>query len=250
MSSDLDLHSVLDRIVVSACRMTGARYGALGVLGSSGGDLVDFVTSGFTPEQHAAIGDLPRGKGILGLLIKEPRPLRLRPLQAHPASYGFPPGHPPMETFLGVPVRIRGTVFGNLYLTEKAGGAAFTEQDEQLVDALARAAGYVIDNARSFARSERRRQWLEASAEIVEALQPPVQLDAALGRIVQGALRVSGGLAVAVVRRREERYVVEAADGSAADVLARSWRSSRTTSSAPRPRPILSSYDEGTRAPS
>ena len=135
ISSDLDLHSVLDRIVVSACRMTGARYGALGVLGNSG-DLVDFVTSGFTAEQHAAIGDLPRGKGILGLLIQEPRPLRLRTLQAHPASYGFPPGHPPMETFLGVPVRIRGTVFGNLYLTEKAGGAAFTEEDEQLVDAL------------------------------------------------------------------------------------------------------------------
>jgi signal transduction histidine kinase len=219
MSSDLDLHSVLDRIVVSACRMTGARYGALGVLGSSGGDLVDFVTSGFTAEQHAAIGDLPRGKGILGLLIKEPRPLRLRPLQAHPASYGFPPGHPPMETFLGVPVRIRGTVFGNLYLTEKAGGAEFTEQDEQLVDALARAAGYVIDNARSFARSERRRQWLEASAEIVESLQPPVQLDAALDRIVQGALRVSAAMAVAVVRGRDGTYVVDAADGSAVNVL-------------------------------
>src|SRR6478735_6088846 len=131
ISSDLDLHSVLDRIVVSACQMTGARYGALGVLGNSG-DLVDFVTSGLTAEQHAAIGDLPRGKGILGLLIEEPRPLRLRSLHAHPASYGFPPGHPPMESFLGVPVRIRGTVFGNLYLTEKSGGGAFSEQDEQL----------------------------------------------------------------------------------------------------------------------
>jgi GAF domain-containing protein len=186
ISSDLDLHSVLDRIVVSACRMTGAQYGALRVLGTSG-RLADFVTSGLTDEQHAAIGNLPRGKGILGLLVEEPRPLRLQPLQSHPASYGFPPGHPPMETFLGVPVRIRGTVFGNLYLTEKAGGVPFTDQDEQLVDALARAAGFVIDNARSFARSERRRQWLEASAAIVESLQPPVQLDAALSRIVQGA---------------------------------------------------------------
>jgi GAF domain-containing protein len=145
-SSDLDLHSVLDRIVVSACRMTGAQYGALGVLGTSGG-LGDFVTSGLTDEQHAAIGNLPRGKGILGLLVEEPRPLRLQPLQSHPASYGFPPGHPPMETFLGVPVRIRGTVFGNLYLTEKAGDVPFTDQDEHLVDALARAAGFVIDNA-------------------------------------------------------------------------------------------------------
>lgn len=218
ISSDLDLHSVLDRIVVSACRMTGARYGALGVLGHSGG-LVDFVTSGLTDEQHAAIGELPRGKGILGLLIEEPHPLRLRLLQAHPASYGFPPGHPPMETFLGVPVRIRGTVFGNLYLTEKAGGTTFTEQDEQLLDALARAAGFVIDNARSFARSERRRQWLEASAAIVESLQPPVQLDAALGRIVLGALGVSGALAVAVVQRSEDGYAVEAADGSEAGIL-------------------------------
>ncbi|MEO5709754.1 MAG: GAF domain-containing protein [Nocardioidaceae bacterium] len=218
ISSDLDLHSVLERIVVSACKMTGARYGALGVLGNSG-DLVDFVTSGFTPEQHAAIGDLPRGKGILGLLIQEPRPLRLRTLQAHPASYGFPPGHPPMETFLGVPVRIRGTVFGNLYLTEKAGRAVFTEEDEQLVDALARAAGFVIDNARSFALSERRRQWLEASADIVESLQPPVELDAALGRIVHGALRISGGLAVAVVRHGDDGYGVQAADGPETNLL-------------------------------
>ncbi len=212
ISSDLDLHSVLERIVVSACRMTGARYGALGVLGDSGG-LVDFITHGLTAEQRATIGDLPRGHGILGLLIQEPRPLRLRPLQAHPASYGFPSGHPPMETFLGVPVRIRGTVFGNLYLTEKRDGGDFTEQDEQLVDALAKAAGFVIDNARSFARSERRRQWLEASAEIVESLQPPVQLDAALGRIVQGAQRVSGAVAVAVLQDREGRYLVEAAEG-------------------------------------
>jgi signal transduction histidine kinase len=208
MSSDLDLHSVLHRIVVSACRMTGAQYGALGVLEDRG--LVDFVTSGLTEEQHAAIGDLPRGKGILGLLIEEPRPLRLGTLQAHPASHGFPPCHPPMETFLGVPVRIRGTVFGNLYLTEKSGGTPFTEQDENLVDALARAAGFVIDNARSFARSERRRQWLEASAAIVESLQPPVQLDAALDRIVSGALQVSEAVAVAVVQRREDGYSVAA----------------------------------------
>jgi signal transduction histidine kinase len=212
ISSDLDLHSVLERIVVSACRMTGARYGALGVLGNSG-DLVDFVTCGFTPEQHAAIGELPRGKGILGLLIQEPRPLRLRTLQDHPASHGFPPGHPSMETFLGVPVRIRGTVFGNLYLTEKAGDAAFTEEDEQLVDALAKAAGVVVDNAQSFARSERRRQWLEASAEIVESLQPPVELGAALGRIVLGALQVSGSRAAAVVRRGDDGYAVVAAAG-------------------------------------
>jgi transcriptional regulator with GAF, ATPase, and Fis domain len=153
ISSDLDLHSVLDRIVVSACRMTGAQYGALRVLGTSG-RLADFVTSGLTDEQHAAIGNLPRGKGILGLLVEEPRPLRLQPLQSHPASYGFPPGHPPMETFLGVPVRIRGTVFGNLYLTEKAGGVPFTDQDEQLA-ARARAGGRLRDRQRPLLRPER-----------------------------------------------------------------------------------------------
>ena len=219
ISSDLDLHSVLDRIVVSACRMTGARYGALGVLGNSGDDLVEFVTSGLTPQERAAIGDLPRGKGILGLLIQEPHPLRLPDPAGPPRVVRLPGHHPPMETFLGVPVRVRGTVFGNLYLTEKAGGATFTKQDEQLVDALARAAGFVIDNARSFARSERRRQWLEASAEVVESLQPPVQLDAALGPDRAGALRVSGALAVAVVRRREGGYAVEAAEGAETGIL-------------------------------
>jgi signal transduction histidine kinase len=213
ISSDLDLHSVLDRIVVSACRITGARYGALGVLGNQG-ELVDFVTSGLSPEEQAAIGELPRGHGILGLLIEQPQPVRLRTLSAHPASYGFPAHHPPMDTFLGLPVRIRGTVFGNLYLTEKHGGEAFTEQDEQAVGALASAAGYVIDNARSFAQSERRRQWLEASAQIVEALQPPVPLEVALQRIVASTRRVLGAAAVAVVRRDDRGYVVAAVDGS------------------------------------
>jgi signal transduction histidine kinase len=123
-----------------------------------------------------------------------------------------------METFLGVPVRVRGTVFGNLYLTEKAGGM-FTEQDEQLVDSLAKAAGFVIDNARSFASSERRRQWLEASAAVVEALQPPVDLDDALRAIVQGARRVSGAIAVAVVHQEDDRYAVAASDGPETGML-------------------------------
>ncbi|MEP7089402.1 MAG: GAF domain-containing protein [Nocardioidaceae bacterium] len=212
ISADLDLHTMLDRIVVSACRITGARYGALGVLGNNR-ELVDFVTSGLTAAEHAAIGELPRGHGILGLLIEEPHALRLRTLAAHPASYGFPPNHPPMDSFLGVPVRIRGTVFGNLYLTEKQGGGDFTDQDELLVDSLARAAGFVIDNARSFGQSERRRQWLEASAQVVEALQPPVQLSDALRRIVVTARRVTGAVAVAVVHARGGGYDVVSAEG-------------------------------------
>ena len=212
ISSDLDMHTVLDRIVVAACRITGARYGALGVIGNDR-TLVDFVTHGLTPEEHAAIGELPRGHGILGLLIEHPVPLRLEHLKEHPQSYGFPANHPPMESFLGVPVRIRGTVFGNLYLTEKADGEEFSETDEMLVDALATAAGFVIDNARAYARSERRRQYLEASAGITEALQPPVRVAEALRQIASGTARVADARAVAVVQSRDDQHVVAAADG-------------------------------------
>jgi len=175
ISSDLDLRSVLTRLVEAASRLTNARYAALGVIGADG-SLVEFVTTGMSEEQHRLIGHLPRGRGILGLLIREPQGIRMAELAAHPASVGFPANHPPMDTFLGVPVRIRGTVFGNLYLTEKGGGAQFTEQDEQLVEALARAAGFVIENARAYGLSERRRQWLEAWAELTETLQPPIEL--------------------------------------------------------------------------
>jgi signal transduction histidine kinase len=219
ISTDLDLHSVLNRIVVSACAITGARYGALGVIGHGGG-LVDFVTHGISEEQHSAIGELPRGHGILGLLIDHPEPIRLSNIQDHPQSYGFPPNHPPMERFLGVPVRIRGTVFGNLYLTEKEGGGDFTSQDEQLVEALASAAGFVIENARDYAQSERRRQWLEATAQINETLQPPVRLEAALRQIAIGARRVAGAVAVAVLRRGADGgHELVALDGRRTDEL-------------------------------
>src|SRR5512144_631642 len=134
ISSDLDMHSVLTRIVVSACQLTDAKYGALGVIGHGGG-LVDFVTHGIDEKLHAAIGNLPRGHGLLGVLIEKPEPIRLPHIGEHPRFHGFPPHHPPMDTFLGVPVRIRGRVFGNLYLTEKQGGGEFTEQDEKLLQA-------------------------------------------------------------------------------------------------------------------
>lgn len=197
ISSDLDLASVLTRIVEAATALTGARYGALGVLGNDG-ELVEFVTTGIDERTRALIGDLPRGRGILGVIIEDPSGLRLTDLSAHPSSVGFPPNHPPMTSFLGMPVRIRGTVFGNLYLTEKADGGPFTDADEQLVEELARAAGYVISNARSFALSERRRQWLEASAELAELLQPPVDLDVVLPQIVSSARQVSRAQAVAL----------------------------------------------------
>jgi GAF domain-containing protein len=142
---------VLTRIVVSATELTGARFGALGVIGGDG-ELSDFITTGIDRHTRELIGELPRGRGILRLLIDEPEAIRLDDLGAHPRSRSaFPPNHPTMVTFLGLPVRIRGTVFGNLYLTEKDGGLPFTESDELLVQALASAAGFVIENARAFA---------------------------------------------------------------------------------------------------
>jgi signal transduction histidine kinase len=218
IASDLDLHSVLSRIVVSACELTGARYGALGVIGNDG-NLDDFVTHGIEPELHRQIGDLPRGRGILRLLIDEPEPIRLVDLRTHPRSYGFPANHPPMKSFLGVPVRIRGTVFGNLYLTEKVGGGEFTAQDEQLVLALASAAGFVIDNARAYQLSERRRQWLEASAELAEALQPPIAIDRALTRFTNAARALSGAQATAVVQFHDATAEIATSDGPAVDRL-------------------------------
>ncbi|MCW2845489.1 MAG: hypothetical protein JWN22_3405 [Nocardioides sp.] len=211
ISSDLDLRSVLTRIVESAAQLTGARYAALGVIGNDG-DLVEFVTTGLTEHERALIGDLPRGRGILGLLIDRPQAIRMPVLKDHAQSSGFPPHHPPMTTVLGVPVRIRGTVFGNLYLTEKADGATFTEQDELLVEALASAAGFVIENARAYGLSERRRQWLEASAALADALQPPVDLGGALRQITQAARSVSGARATAVLSYRYDTARTVTAD--------------------------------------
>jgi len=202
MSSDLDLHSVLDRIILSACELTGARYGAVGIIGTDG-TLVDFITRGIDDETAALIGDRPRGRGILGVLINHPEPLRLADLADDPRSFGLPPNHPPMRSFLGVPVRIRGAIFGNLYLTEKAGDEQFTRQDEVLVEALATAAGYVIENARAYGLSELRRQWLEASAELTDVLQPPIDYRVALTRFADITRGLTRARAVAFVTRGE-----------------------------------------------
>lgn len=200
ISSDLDLHSVLTRIIVSATELTGARYGALGVIGGKdNAAMVNFITTGVDPRTQELIGEQPMGRGILRLLIDEPETIRLDDLTAHPQAFGFPPNHPPMRSFLGVPIRIRGTVFGNLYLTQKSGAVAFTEEDERLVQALATAAGLVIDNARAYGLSERRRQWLEAAATLIELLQPPVDLARALEHIASAARSVSGSSAAAVI---------------------------------------------------
>ena len=169
VAGDLSLPVVLRQIVVAARDLVGARYAALGVLGRDG-ELEQFVHAGMGKELVGRIGALPRGRGILGLLTSEPVPIRLVDLSAHPASAGFPPGHPPMGSFLGVPVRIGEEVFGNLYLTERTAGGDFTAEDEELAIALAATAGAAIANARRFAESEQRRRWLDASAQLVPLL--------------------------------------------------------------------------------
>jgi signal transduction histidine kinase len=218
IAADLDLDSVLQRIVRVSCQLANARYGALGVLGS-GSDrrLSQFITHGLTAEQRAAIGDLPRGHGILGVIIDEPEPLRLQRLADHPQSYGFPPHHPPMNTFLGVPVRIRDQVFGNLYLTEKQTGGGFTVEDEEIVAALAAAAGVVIENARLYEESARRQQWLEAAAEITAAMLGEVEREKALELVADRAREVAGADASAVLLRHEDgQLLAEVVSGSSA----------------------------------
>ena len=169
VAGELSLPVVLRQVAGAARELVGARYAALGVLGRDG-ELEQFVHAGMDEELAGRIGELPRGRGVLGLLIRKPVPLRLADLSGHPASAGFPPGHPPMTGFLGVPVRVGEEVFGYLYLTERSRGGEFTADDEQLAIALAASAGAAIANARQFAESERRRRWLGASAELAPLL--------------------------------------------------------------------------------
>ena len=165
VAEDLSLDAVLERVVQSACRLLHARYGALGVIGDDRA-LSHFITVGIDEDLAHKIGPLPTGHGVLGLLITEPRPLRLHDLRRHPEAHGFPANHPPMKSFLGVPVRVRDVVFGNLYLTEKEDGSDFTAEDEGLAVALAAAAGVAIENARLYDDSRRRARWLEACMDV------------------------------------------------------------------------------------
>ncbi|MDD1477600.1 GAF domain-containing sensor histidine kinase [Arthrobacter sp. AL08] len=165
IAEDLSLDAVLERVVQSACRLLRARFGALGVIGDDRA-LSHFITVGIDEELAHRIGPLPTGHGVLGLLISDPRPLRLHDLRSHPESYGFPADHPPMNSFLGVPVRVRDVVFGNLYLTEKEDGSDFTAEDEGLAVALAAAAGVAIENARLYDDARRRARWLEACMDV------------------------------------------------------------------------------------
>ncbi|MEP7034441.1 MAG: GAF domain-containing protein [Dermatophilaceae bacterium] len=170
VTADLELSEVLARIVRAGCELVDAKYGALGVLGPDREHLVEFVSQGIGQEEREAIGDLPTGRGVLGLLTHEPRPLRLSDIETHPDSFGFPPNHPPMHSFLGTPVRIRDEVFGNLYMTEKHGAADFTMDDEAILVALAAAAGIAIENARQYEWSRRQRRWLETTGDVTQLL--------------------------------------------------------------------------------
>jgi two-component system, NarL family, sensor histidine kinase DevS len=176
--SELDLDVVLDRVLQSAQELTEARYAALGVLNERRTELVRFLTRGIDEETHGAIGNLPRGRGVLGVLIEQPLPLRIGDVSMHPRSYGFPHGHPPMHSFLGVPILVEGEPFGNLYLTEKAGGEQFTEADEQAVTVLAEFAGVAIDHARRYTGARERRDELQRT---VDALEATTQIARAVG---------------------------------------------------------------------
>jgi signal transduction histidine kinase len=224
LAGDLDLDSVLQKIVTAGCELVGAQYGALAVLSGARGDderrLRQFVTHGLSDEQREVIGDLPRGHGLLGLIIDRPEPLRLERIADHPASFGFPAAHPPMDSFLGVPVRIRDRVFGNLYLTEKLGGGSFTTQDEQIVVALAAAAGVVIENAQLYDDAARRQRWLEAAAEITAALIGEIKREEALQLVADRAREVAGADVAAVLLRSEESadLVVHVTSGTGSDL--------------------------------
>ena len=218
--ADLDLDVVLERVIEAARDLTGARYAALGVLDPSRSELERFITVGIDDSLHKSIGALPRGRGVLGELISHPEPLRLADVGAHPRSYGFPPGHPAMDGFLGVPVLVSGQPFGNLYLTEKSGGEEFTEEDEQAVVRLADLAGVAIDHAQRYGdveahRSELKRtvEALDATVQIARAVGGQTNLDAVLELVAKrGRALVSAG-ALVIERQRGSEIVVAAQAG-------------------------------------
>ncbi|GAA3310411.1 two-component system sensor histidine kinase [Streptomyces cinereospinus] len=217
---ELDLQQALRGIVQAAAVLVDAEYAALGVIGPDGRRLSDFLTVGISEEGIARIGHYPEGHGILGELIRKPETLRLEKISAHPASYGFPANHPPMNTFLGVPIRVRDQIFGNLYLTEKRGGAQFDEDDESVLATLAVAAGVAIDNARLYEESRLRERWLSASAEITHRLLSGCGRGEVLALIAERAMENTGAAlaVVAVPVEHTGSLTVELAIGQEAEV--------------------------------
>jgi signal transduction histidine kinase len=197
----LELDTTLHRIVRAAVELIDARYGALGVLGE--GALAEFIHVGIDSETRATMGDLPQGRGLLGTVIKDPHPIRLADISAHPDSIGFPPNHPPMRSFLGAPIRVGDAVFGNIYLAEKNGAAEFSRDDEAVLTALAAAAGVAVENARLFEQSRTRERWLAASAEINGELLHGASTEDILSLIAERARELSGADWVLIMLRPE-----------------------------------------------
>jgi signal transduction histidine kinase len=221
VGGDLELEAVLRRIVEAAVALVDARYGALGVVGEQGG-LADFIPVGLDETDIAGIDHWPEGRGLLGLLIKDPHPLRLAEISGHPQSCGFPAGHPPMRTFLGVPVRIRDQVYGDLYLTEKRGGAAFDAEDETLVTALAAAAGVAIENARLFGAARRQQRWLQVGSEVTSRLLGGAAVGEVLEFITGQTLEMTGADLVVLAlpdADRQQLTVHHAAGAGAQEAL-------------------------------
>jgi signal transduction histidine kinase len=201
---ELSLPAVLRRIVDTARDVADARYAALGVIGADG-LLEQFLHVGLDEETVRAIGELPKGRGVLGALIDDPQPIRLTRITDDPRSSGFPAGHPPMTTFLGVPIRSRDSVFGNLYLTDRIDGGPFTAEDEELVLALAATAGIAIENARLYEESRRRQEWLRASGEISrQLLDPEAEHSETLHRIATSVKRLASADVVTLVRPADD----------------------------------------------
>lgn len=217
VGGNLDLEVMLRQIVEAAVTLVRARYGALGVVGESG-RLVEFVPVGLDEDEIAAIRHWPEGRGVLGLLIKDPRPLRLADIAAHPEAYGFPEGHPEMRSFIGVPLRVRDEIYGSLYLTEKEDGSQFDEEDEALLVALAAAAGVAIDNARLYEDARRQERWLLASAEVTQQLLSGIPAGQVLALVTEQVLEMSGAdlVALAVPTADRQRLVNTQASGEGA----------------------------------
>jgi signal transduction histidine kinase len=210
ISSELSLDGVLQRIVEAAAVVTDARYAALGVIDPTGTSLERFITHGIDDETRAVIGDLPRGRGILGALISDARTLRLRELADDPRSVGFPPGHPPMKSFLGTPIVLRGVAYGNLYLTEKAGGADFDEEDEELVTLLSAQAAVAIENARLYESATAWSRQLESLQEISAALAGELDLPRLLQLVVERLRELINARVVAIALPTPEGLRIEA----------------------------------------
>jgi two-component system, NarL family, sensor histidine kinase DevS len=223
LASDLSLPVVLQRIIELAAKLTDARYGALGVVGADG-RLVDFITTGITPEERQAIGPPPVGKGILGVLIQDAKPLRLRRIWNDPRHVGFPRNHPPMESFLGAPVKAHGKVFGNIYLTEKQGAPEFDAEDEAALLVLAAHAGVAIENARLYDEARRRGQWLEAVREITSSILAGTESDGVLQLIAGRARKLVDAATATIVTPEQggdsDSLTIKVADGAhAADLV-------------------------------